>query len=90
MNEWIRNEEDGWWMLMERVLKYLGLGLLVSMVLVSLMFTDADRDSGQQNGTGFAILANTVFFAVLFYYLNVLRRKILSVWKAKRPGNLIK
>ncbi len=90
MNEWIRNEEDGWWMLMERGLKYLGLGLLVSMVLVSLMLTDAERDHGQQNGTGFVVLANTVFFSVLIYYLNALRRMILSVWKTKRPENLIK
>lgn len=90
MNELIRKEEDGWWMLIERGLKYLGLGLLVSMVLVELASTDVDRDSGQQIGTAFVMLANTVFFAVLFYYLNELRRKILSVWKAKRPGNLIK
>ena len=79
MGEWNRNEEDGRWILMEKVLKYLGLGLLVSVVLVSQMTTDVDIDSGQLIGIGFAILANTVFFSVLIFYLNVLRRKFLSI-----------
>ena len=51
---------------MEKGLLYLGLGLLVSVVLVELLSTGTDRDSGQQIGTGLAILANTVFFAVFF------------------------
>ena len=90
MNEWIRNDEDGWWKLMKKVLKYLGTGLIVSVVLDSLLFIAEVRDFWHHIGAGLAILANTVFFAVLFYYLNVLRRKILSVWRAKRPENLIK
>ena len=90
MDEWNGNEEDGWWQLMEKGLLYLGLGLLVSVVLVELLSTGTDRDSGQQIGTGLAILANTVFFAVFFYYLNALRMKILTFWKTPRPGNLKK
>ena len=32
------------------------------------------------------VLGSTVFFAVLFYYLNELRRKIQSIWKTKDLG----
>lgn len=86
MDECNRNEKDGWWLLMESGLRYIGSGILVSVVLVELVSTDTDRDSGQQIGMALTVLGSTVFFSVLFYYLNALRRKILSIWNATRPG----
>lgn len=86
MDECIRNGKDCWWLLIERGLRYIGSGLLVSVILVELVSTDTDRDSGEQIGMALTVLGSTVFFAVLFYYLNELRRKIQSIWKTKDLG----
>lgn len=87
---------------MKRAFKLLGMGFLVSAVLVSILVPVSDSSNWQKIATGdiykdvivyftlylpsnpwmlLYLLPNTVFFAVLFYFLNVLSRKVLSVLK---------